>query len=207
MAKGDTKARADAQIKKGTRDPVGARIIPKAKFQPAEVTTGEEMRAIYALAIQNMRRRKGGGTPKYESVEELEEAIIAYWEYLDVQMRDGVEVMPDVEGLCTFLGVDRVTLNGWEKNDYRGFRSVIGQAKNDIAAGKKQLALRGRVAPLFAVADFNNNHGYTQKQEVVVAPVNPLGEQQATPQIMERYRDLIEEKPIEALPPAETEEK
>lgn len=202
-----TRKETEDQIKRGSRDPLGAKIIPtRARFQKAEPTNGDEMRAIYALAIKNMQNRRGGNKPKYADLDELQEAIMAYWEYLDVQMQEGVEVMPDVEGLCTFLGINRATLNRWEQEDYQGYGETIAQAKNDIASGKKQLAMRGRIAPLFAVADFNNNHGYTQKQEMVVTPNNPLGEQKATPQIMEKYMDLIEEEPKDALPPAETED-
>lgn len=204
---GSTKQQVEQQIKNGSRDPVGAKILPKTRFNRVEPTNGEEMRAIYALAIKNMQRSRFGGKPKYESLDRLQDAIIAYWEYLDVQMQEGAEVMPDVEGLCTFLGINRSTLNKWEMEDYQGFGETISQVKNDIASGKKQLAMRGRIAPLFAVADFNNNHGYTQKQEMVVTPNNPLGEQRATPQIMEKYMDLIEEKPLTPLPPAEEEDK
>lgn len=184
------------QIEKGARDAMGAKIAQQKKFSKAEPTTSEEMREFYALAIKNNNAPKAGtGHCRFANADELREAIIGYWEYLDVLAQEGKRIVPDLEGLCMFLGISRNTLFTWENTDKNGMRDVISQVKNDIAACKKQLALHGDIVPLFAITDFNNNHGYTQKQEVVVQPVSPLGERTQTAQIMERYIGLIEDKP------------
>ena len=193
------------QIDTGTRDERGVKIAKYPKngkgIPPME---GNELLATYALAKRNMKRRKDGtSAPKYETVEELQEAIIGYWDYLEEANRNGNPLIPDVEGLATFLDVTRLTLMAWERSDRPGFAETVAQAKNDIAACKKQIGQQGKIPPIVMAMDFNNNHGYTQKQEVVVTPNNPLGETTATPELMGRYMDLIEENPTQALPPAQ----
>lgn len=189
---------------RGTRDERGVKInkypTNGKDIPPME---GNELLATYALAKRNMQRRKDGTMkPKYETVEELQEAIIAYWDYLEEANRAGNPLIPDVEGLATFLDVTRKNLMIWERSDRPGFAETIEQAKNDIAACKKQIGQQGRIPPIVMAMDFNNNHGYTQKQEVVVTPRDPLGESTATPELMDRYMDLIEDNPTQALPPA-----
>lgn len=187
----------------GTRDERGIKIAqyPKIgrKLPPME---GNELLATYELAKRNMKRRKDGTMkPKYETVAELQDAIIAYWDYLEDANRNGTPLIPDVEGLATFLDVTRATLMKWERCDRPGFAETVAQAKNDIAACKKQMGQQGRIPPIVMAMDFNNNHNYTQRQEVVVTPKDPLGESTATPELMDRYIDLIEDNPKQALPP------
>lgn len=185
----------------GTRDERGVKI---AKYPRRGRTTppmdGTELLATYELARRNMQRRADGTMkPKYETVEELREAIVRYWDYLEDANRNGTPLIPDVEGLATFLDVTRRTLIEWERSDRPGFAETVSQAKNDIAACKKQLGQQGRIPPIVMAMDFNNNHNYTQRQEVVVTPRNPLGESTATPELMDRYIDLIEDAPPQAM--------
>lgn len=158
---------------------------------------GTELLATYDLAIKNMKRMKA---VHYETAEQLSQGIIRYWQYLKEQNMIGNALIPDVEGLSTFLGISRQTLFNLERSDKEGFRELIAQAKNDIAACKKQLGQQGMIPPIVMAMDFNNNHNYTQKQEVVVTPHNPLGDVTAAPELMAKYMDLIEDNPKQALP-------
>lgn len=189
---------------RGMRDERGIKIN-KYPVNGKEVPPmdGNELTATYALAKRNMERRRRGMVHKrYDTVEELQDAIIEYWEYLDKANKNGTPLIPDVEGLATFLDVTRGKLIQWERGKDPAFAETVAQAKNDIAACKKQIGQQGKIPPIVMAMDFNNNHGYTQKQEVVVTPNNPLGETTATPELMERYIDLIEDNPVQALPPS-----
>ena len=191
---GSTK-RIERDIAEGKRDAIGVRLINYDRFERGvdyAPTTGDELSEMYRLARENMENAKQSGGRifrKYEHVEELQSAIIGYWAYLEKNAQEGIPVMADVEGMCAFIGVSRKTLNLWEKDDYKGFRATIEQAKNDIAAVKKQLGQQGKIPPLVMAMDMNNNHGYTQKQEVVVTPNNPLGEATPSDALMEKYFD------------------
>lgn len=195
-------------IEKGLRDEKGARIIKYKNFERGKdyaPTTGNELAEMYTMAKDNMERKKewriraGGGGIRYETVEDLENGIIAYWDYLLKANTKEIALIPDLEGLCAFLGISRKTLNNWENNDVRGFAATIEQAKNDIAACKKQIGLQGKIPPLVMAMDFNNNHGYVQKQEVVVTPNNPLGDAASNEELLAKYQQYAE---LDELPEA-----
>ena len=156
-------------------------------------STGEALSAIYSLARTNMQRRLDGRSlPKYGSIEELQAQIIAYWEYMEEANRNGVALIPDMEGLCSFLGISRATFRSWERENFQGFAETLAQVRNDIAACKKQLGLQNKIPAIVMAMDFNNNHDYVQKQEVQIASPNPLGDATALPELTAKYMDLIE---------------
>lgn len=189
-------------IKKGLRDERGVRI---QKFRNCDKEgrdyrpmAGEEMTVLYNMAKHNMERSKEWRTRaglkgiRYETADDLEKAIMGYWDYLIQANENQINLIPDVEGLCAFLGITRKTLMNWENNDVRGFASIIEQAKNDIAACKKQIGLQGKIPPIVMAMDFNNNHGYTQRQEVVVTPNNPLGDATSNEELLAKYEQYAE---------------
>lgn len=176
----------------------GQRKLAYRRFQEGEdylPIAEDELVTMLEFEKNNMQRaaKRNGRPPIFESVEQLQEQIIAYWDYLAKANREQVKLIPDVEGLCSFLGINRDTLNDWERNNYKGFSVTIKTTKNAIAAFKKQLALQGKIPPIVFATDFNNNHGYTQKQEMIVTPNQPLGEAESNPQLAEKYVDLIED--------------
>ena len=198
----------DKGIKEGTRDEKGVRIIKYSHFERGKdyaPTTGNELAELYKMAKENTERmqerriRAGGGGIRYETVEDLENGIIAYWDYLSKANLKELALIPDLEGLCAFLGISRKCLNNWERDDVRGFAATIEQAKNDIAACKKQIGLQGKIPPLVMAMDFNNNHGYVQKQEVVVTPNNPLGDAATNEELVAKYKQYAE---LDELPEA-----
>ena len=183
-------------------DSVGKKQNEKT-YKPLE---GTELIATYQLAINNMKR--GSNQKKYTTAEQLAQAIIEYWEYLMEQNLKGNPLSPDVEGMATFIGVTRTTLLKYEKSDTPGFAEIVSQAKNDIASCKKQMGQQGLIPPIVMAMDFNNNHGYTQKQEVAVIANNPLGDKTPTQELMGKYMDLIDDGGEKtALPSAEKNSK
>lgn len=177
------------------RDERGVRIQKYRRFHEGQdyiAITGSETAEMFKLARENMEgmRDRGGRPPKFESVRDLQNGIINYWNYLANANTQEVKLIPDVEGLCSFLGITRNTLIEWENNNYNGFADTIKMVKNDIAACKKQLGEQNKIPALVLAMDMNNNHGYTQKQEVVLSPINPLGDAQSPDEIAEKYKDL-----------------
>lgn len=190
-----SKAMFQRQIAEGKRDANGVRVIAYDKYERGidyAPTTGSELTEMYHLARENMEKARDTGSlaSSYQTPEDLQNAIIGYWTYLEKNAQEGIPLMPDIEGMCAFIQVSRRTLFNWERDDFKGFRATIEQAKNDIAAVKKQLGQQGKIPPIVMAMDFNNNHGYTQKQEVVLTPNNPLGEATPSDQLMDRYFNL-----------------
>lgn len=159
----------------GQRKLVYRRFKEGEDFLPVE---GDELVTMLEFEKQNMERfiSHGGRPPTFETVDALQREIVNYWDYLSNANREDVRLIPDIEGLASYLNISRDTLNEWERTNYRGFSDTIKSTKNAIAAFKKQLALHGKIPPIVFATDFNNNHGYTQKQEVTVIPNNPIGE-------------------------------
>lgn len=181
------------EMEKGKRDERGVRILTFKGKGDYDDTTGEALSAIYTLARTNMQRRMDGARlPKYGSLEELQQKIIEYWEYLENANQNGVALIPDMEGVCSFLGISRTTFRTWERENFQGFAETLAQVRNDIAACKKQLGLQNKIPAIVMAMDFNNNHDYVQKQEVQVATPNLLGETTAIPELAAKYMDLIE---------------
>lgn len=149
-------------------------------FKPEEIDTetGERVRS------------KGGRPRKYETVEELEEGIRNYIDYIRTQAAAGVHLIPDVEGLALFLGVARSTLFEWQKSRPGEFSDTIKNAFTAIAAVKKQLALMGKIPPIVFATDFNNNHGYTQAAQKIDLNVGKQAQELPT------AADIVQRLPV-----------
>lgn len=59
-------------------------------------------------------QNKGGRPRKLETVEEFTEVAEKYILYIKDRAAEGVRLVPDVEGFCSFAGISRETLNNWE---------------------------------------------------------------------------------------------
>lgn len=185
------------------RDENGVRIQTYKRFKEGRDYEAVEPNDMVALAddvLENVQQlRENIGRPrKYETVEEFISVTEAYITYIRDANARGIKLIPDIEGLCAFMGISRETLNEWEKSRQSRYSDAIKSVKNQIAYFKKQLALKGKIPPIVFATDFNNNHGYTQKQEIVVTPNNPLGDPVDITAIAEKY--------AEALPPTTIKE-
>ena len=177
-----------------TRDERGVRILAYKRFDEGEdyiPVDGDELVTMLEFEKHNLDRfiAKGGRPPKYDSVEDLQREIQNYWEYLSNANKEDVRLIPDIEGLASYLGVSRDRVNEWERTNYNGFADTIKRTKNSIAAFKKQLALHGKIPPIVFATDFNNNHGYTQKQEFALEVKQPLEDIPAE-EIATKYAEL-----------------
>ena len=152
------------------RDEMGVRIQAYRRFKQNVDYIPADCDTMIAMVDVELQKRKQGRPPKIATIEELDGAIMAYWQYIKDCAERGVALIPDVEGLASFMRISRETLNEWERSNYRGFSATIKEAKNAIASMNKQLAKQGKIPPIVFATDFNNNHGYTQKQEIQLAP-------------------------------------
>lgn len=125
-----------------------------------EVPTGGE-------AGESVRRRAVGRIPKYETAESFINKVDEYINYInDTFKNTGYELIPDIEGFCSFAGIDRSTLFDWERQRPAPFPNIIKALRTSIAAYKKQLALKGKIPAVVFAIDMNNNHDYIQQQTI-----------------------------------------
>ena len=111
-----------------------------------------------------------------DSDEEVEQRINEYFEYcIEAQLR------PTVEGLGLAIGVNRSTLYNWEVkktraglNDFR--YNIIKKAKDYIAFLMSDLVMENKINPVTWIFYAKNYFQMSDRQEVVLTPNNPLGE-------------------------------
>lgn len=179
------------------RDERGVRIQKYRRFKEGEDYEALDEKTMVALTknvLDNIaeyrQERKLGQPRKYESVGEFITVVEQYVQYLQDANIDGIKLIPDVEGLCAFMCISRETLNEWEKSRDASYSDAIKMVKNQLAFCKKQLALSGKIPPIVFATDFNNNHGYVQKQEVSVSvPRNDV----ETPEALREAAQLLPE--------------
>lgn len=103
------------------------------------------------------KKNKVGRPLKFQSVEELEKKIDAYF-------ADGSNVPYTICDLAVWLDCDRQTLlNYQEKEEFFG---TIKKAKTRIEASIEKGALLGVYNPVFSIFNMKNNFGWKDKQEV-----------------------------------------
>lgn len=125
--------------------------------------------------IIEVQKHPGGRPRKYETIEEFIEAVQSYVNYIDeVREGEGVELIPDVEGLCCYIGISRDTLFEWERSRGPEFSDVISRVRTAIASYKKQLGFNGKIPAVVMAIDFNNNHGYVQSQTIDIKASHKL---------------------------------
>lgn len=130
--------------------------IDKGLFDPVETESGERV-----------ERRASGMPPKYPTLESFRDKVKEYFDYIrDTYNNRGVELIPDVEGVCSFCGISRDQLRYWECEGAQDWQLFVKSLKNHIAAYKKQKGMNGKIPPIVMALDFNNNHGYVQSQKI-----------------------------------------
>jgi hypothetical protein len=170
------------------RDEKGVRkqVYKRGKNLPA--ITGEETEALMNVMKQQFTPETYRKSYKYEDIEDFRAKIVEYFDYITESNHAGAKLIPDIEGFCCYAGICRDTLNDWEHRRDPNFRETIRAFKNAVASYKKQLALKGKIPPIVFATDFNNNHGYTQKQEVSIHATNQLQPNLTREQIIEKVK-------------------
>ena len=106
---------------------------------------------------------------------------------------------PTVSGMALALGVDRKTLYDWSRGNYRDVTHspIVKKAMNVLDALWEDYMMNGKINPVSGIFLGKNHFGYTDKQEIVVKPENPLGEQKSPDEIKQRYLAENPETPID----------
>lgn len=137
--------------------------------------SGEDLEEAVTTVYYQRSSRGLTAMPIFDNGAQLMGAIDAYWEFMLESAETGHQIYPDIEGLASFIGISRMTMNRWLRGEANPeFVPILQQTYNDIAAVKKQLALKNKIPAIIAAMDFNNNHGYISQQTKVEVDVNAL---------------------------------
>lgn len=143
------------------------------ELSPEDTSAPVEM----ALAcIKNNRGRPCTYANTEMGLKSFIENAQGYFEYLtsaNKQIEDEkLKLIPDIEGLSLYLGVDRSTLCRY--HDRGGeWERAIDYFKNAIAYCKKQLMLHNKIPVVLGIFDLVNNHSYHNVSEFKLTQSNP----------------------------------
>lgn len=105
------------------------------------------------------------------------------------------DMKPSVAGLALALGVERTTLWKIRTEQTGGYPSEvinsIKRAVQIINAMMEDYMQNGKINPVSGIFLMKNNMDYSDKQEVVVTPNNPLGTAESPEKLEERYRESV----------------
>lgn len=96
---------------------------------------------------------------KYKTQEELQKGIDKYFTQCDESQKPYT-----MSGLAYSLGIDRVTLINYGKNDL--FFTLIKEAKDRVQAQLEENALMGKSNSTFTIFNLKNNYGWRDTVEV-----------------------------------------
>lgn len=193
---------------RGARRPVGGKYDERGVLATSGALIEMLKIGVFGEEITADGVRVRCGRPrKYETPEALIDRFYEYLDYIDEKRREGVYLIPDVEGFALFAGLTRTTLFEWERSRGANFSNALQTIRNGIAACKKQLAMQGKIPPLVYTVDMNNNHGYVQQQTLDVRAVDRLETLPSREEIAKRI-PTADEQParvgIETTEPPET---
>ena len=142
-----------------------------------------------AKYIRNSLRIARLGKVDMTDAQAVEDRI---FEYFTICEED--DMKPSVAGLALALDVDRTYL--WEiRVGRKGKNPAVA---NTLKRAMKLLDLQmvdymqnGKINPVSGIFLMKNNFGYADKQEVVVTPSTPLGDQKDMKELEAQYRDSV----------------
>jgi len=102
---------------------------------------------------------------------------------------------PSMIGMANWLGVNHDTLSSWKRGEYR--QSTHSEIIQKACAMLEEMMVdyfqNGKTNPAAGIFLLKNMFGYKDVQDVVVTPQNPLGDAEATPQLADKYLEVIDE--------------
>ena len=124
-----------------------------------------------------------------ESDEDMAERINMY--FADCQANGAI---PRWETLALALGITRAQAWNIATGKYGSpvRQRMMQRAKDILSAIDAELVQTGKVNPVVYIFRAKNFYDMRDQQDVVVVPNQPLGEQQTTAQLTEKYSTLIE---------------
>lgn len=130
---------------------------------------------------------KMGRPLKFQSVEELEEQIMKYYERCELK-----EKPLTMSGLACWLGIDRSTLVNYSYKD--DFFHTINLARALVQADMEERALGGKSNATMSIFSLKNNFGWVDKQEVTATNNNTNKNIDMSSLSTEELKKLIEDE-------------
>lgn len=130
----------------------------------------EDVSPVLDMVCACIKNTKGRPCTYPNTIEGLQafkanaEGYFTYLQSVNSKLEERQQLIPDIEGLALFVGVDRSTLIRYSERGGE-WKEVISYIKGGIAYSKKQLALRGKIPPILAIFDLANNHNYHNANE------------------------------------------
>lgn len=199
-----------AKPRKPKHDAFGGRYLnsyngyhPESYGKPEGITVSDnvdDLNTVLTMGIQSLKR----GVQKYpnnaEGLQRLKDRMQGYFSYIiEANNRPEIEtrVYPDIEGMCVFCGISRVTLFNYAKRG-EDWDEIIRFAKTLIMSAKFQLANNFKIPPLLMVFDATNNgNQYVNTNEFHLVAEKATQEQPTeTPEaISAKYAEALPEPP------------
>lgn len=130
---------------------------------------------------------------------DLEQVSKRVREYFGICAKNGMK--PTVAGFALSFGVDRKTMYCWvngidSKRVPDEVRNTLKIAYCSINAQMEDYMMNGKINPVAGIFLMKNNMGYTDTQNIEVAPKQPLGSVESQKALEERYIDssIVETK-------------
>ena len=111
------------------------------------------------------------------------------FDYFSVCAED--DMKPSVSGLALAVGVCRKTLWQWSQGENSDRSNTIKKAYQMLNLLMEEYMQNGKINPVSGIFLMKNNFGYSDKQEFVLTPNNPLGEQKSTEELEQRYIESV----------------
>lgn len=102
------------------------------------------------------------------------------------------DMKPSVAGMALAFGVDRTTIWKWANGVDSAYiptenRNLIKKAYQLLNAQMENYMQNGKINPVAGIFLMKNNMGYQDKQEMVLTPNNPLGDQVQPETLQQKY--------------------
>lgn len=169
----------DEQLTKRTLDAVKKKKNPKhSEFMSVQTNPGDNTKYLE----HSMRMWKWPSVDMKDNGA-VEARVLQYF-----QLCADDDMKPSVEGLALAFGVNRRTMTRWMTGDLRPKISpTIQKAYQLLNAQMADYMQNGKINPVSGIFLMKNNMGYQDKQEVVLTPNNPLGDETPVEELQQKY--------------------
>ena len=177
--------------------------LKKKPYQMPELEPGDNTKYInHSMTIMRWK------TPDMTSLEAVQQRC---FDYFDLCAQN--DMKPTFAGLALAFGVDRMTMWRWcnthpeSRNLSDSIRDTIKKARDLINAQMEDFMQNGKINPVAGIFLMKNNMNYTDQQEVVLRPDNPLGEQKDPEELRRKYLEDVYGADADKIIDAEASEK
>ena len=107
---------------------------------------------------------------------------------------------PSVVGMANWLGIDRTTLNSWDRGEYRGatHSHIVKKAMTILEELYVDYMMNGKVNPGSGCFIGKNHFGYRDVTENVLTMNNPMGAEGDPSQMAQKYQKALPGAAIDA---------